>query len=194
MNSMYRNGFGVTYGGTVQNQMKGLLSADGELAKWDTDEDGDPHHDDIDDVNVGLVQLANYVDLVDEISIVGNGPPVSFVSDLLRWFSGYNETTTIMVDLFWGDSEFSFRGKVRALKALFKRLPPPDPEDYDHGIKDTDFDKDYEAWTRAIHAAPQTAREILGRGGRDDVWQEKDEDWSKSFSVYSNPPKKRRRR
>lgn len=58
---------------------------------------------------------------------------------------------------------------------------------------DSEYLSDYENWVASLRKK-STAQEILGRGGRDDVWQDKDEDWSKSFSVYNNPRKKRKAR
>ena len=178
---------------SIGSWMKGLL-IDGGVLGWSVDESGEPHHDDIDPAGRYSLRLTNFDGMLD---INGLGPPVESASDLLHFFSSYKNDSEIHINIEltqWPCKfcVFKYRGSVGALKTLFKHRPPPFAADYEDGIKDTEFQADYEAWLKSIHDK-KTAREILGRGGREDVWQEDEADTSKSFSVY-NPRKKRKRR
>ncbi len=177
-------------GHSVGNGMKGLY-VNGGLQSWDTNpKDGWPHHDDVDEDGVRQLQLSNYTSRFNEIAVSGFAPPLQYASDVLNFFSEYKPDTNIHVDLGLRGTniDFSFRGTVAQFKSYLKHNPPPVAEDYEDGERDDEFMDDYEAWTKTFEDV-KTVRDILRRGGRDDVWQERDEDMSKSFSVYNNPPR-----
>ncbi len=167
--------------------MKGFLVG-GVLYGWDVNAQGYPHHDDYDPDGRREIQFAH----IDKFMSMDGSSSESIrsISDILGFFSGYKDDSEIHMNVgfHYRDIEFKFDGAVRDLKSFFKLNPAPDPEDYDDGTWDDEFLKDYRAWTRSVKDK-KIVRQILGRGGPDDSWQDKDEDWSKSFSVYNNPPK-----
>ncbi len=187
-NSKYEFQYGVLVG----DGMKGLL-VDGQLMSWETNNHGEPHHDDVGNEGSYQLKLANYKTLLNEISISGFVSLLTSAQEILQFFTEYRGDTGIHVDLGLNLArvDFSFDGPILKLKEFFRTNPAPDPEDYEDGINDVDFLDDSEQWVRAVHLdrskLNRTASEILGRGGRGDVWQEKDEDVSKAFSVYNNP-------
>lgn len=179
----------------VGDYMKGVIAPDGNVVSWPTKGSGTPHHEEVDRHGYGVMKLANYASgPANEISILGDMPgPIRSIDDILGCFDDYKGATHIVVRIRWEPESITFRfhGTVAQLKAFFRHYPPPDQSDCDP----LEFDEIYRQWTKMV-GAPQrkSVRELLGRGGRNDVWQEKDEDWSESFSVYNNPPKKRRRK
>ncbi len=184
------------HGQRIGDGMKGLL-IDGQIVSWDTNKKGEPHHDDVDEDGERQLQLSNYHTILNEISVSGFVPLLTSANDVLQFFTDYKNDTNIHVDLGLNLArvDFSYRDPIWKFKEFFRLHPPPDPDDYDDGVKDEEFLWDSEMWVRAVHFKPsRTANEVLGRGGRGDVWQEKDEDWTKSFSVYNNPKKKKRRK
>lgn len=176
----------------IGKRMKGLL-IDGSVLGWSIDEFGEPHHEAVDldgRHNIKLVNLDGF------LGISGFYEPLKSVNDVLIFFSGYDSNSDIDVELdidLWPCRycAFVFRGSIGALKTFFKQHPPPLAEDYEDDTEDTEFQADYEAWMKSVHDK-KTARSILGRGGREDNWQDRDEDMSMSFSVY-NPKRKKRR-
>ncbi len=182
--------YDTTWGVRIGKNMKGAL-LDGDVLGWSVNgKTGWPHHEDVDPDGRRYIQFA-YIGK--NMSIDGSAPPISFLSDILGYFVDYENDTNIDVNLgvLRSDEDFNFTGTVGQLKTFFRAHPPPNSEDYDDGIDDVDFVTDYVNWSWLPHQK-KTAREILGRGGRDDSWQEKDEDFSKSFSVYNNPKKRKR--
>lgn len=174
----------------VGDGMKGIL-LNGELISWDTSSvDGKPHHDEVDEDAIRDLQMANYSSAINEISVSGSAVLESS-ENILRMFSEYKPSTIIDVGigLRGYDIDFLFRGTIAQFKTHFRSHPPPYSDDYEDGEKDVDFISDYETWAYSTWSDKKTP-EISGRGGRGDIWQEKDEDWSKSFSVYNNPPEK----
>lgn len=172
--------------------MKGAL-IDGDVLAWRVNKSGKPHHDEIDGDarrNVELSHTGPYM------SMTGYGPPIQFISDILGWFTDYKNETEIEVGLEVGQRDapiiFNFFGTIGQLRTFFKQHPPPDINDYEDEGDDIEFLHDYDKWTE-LPMMKKSVREILGRGGRDDNWQERDEDWSKGFSVY-NPKKKKKRK
>ncbi len=181
------------WGVTIGPMMKGAV-IDGDVLGWTIDEAGEPHHDDVDPDGRRYLQLTHFfIKKDDHIDIAGHiSQPLEFASDILNFFSSYSNDTEAHVDIGWFDAEFSFRGTVGQLKTFFKLHAPPDPNDYDDSVSDVEFEADYKAWTKKTKEK-KTAREILGRGGREDNWQHEDADTSRSFSVY-NPKRKKVRK
>ncbi len=172
-------------GGKVGPGMKGLL-IDGDSIVWDVDSLGEPHHGDIDE-DGGDAQLS-FIDGYIDFRSFGYYIPFE-IKDILRWFSEFSESSPIEVQSImyrWGGSGLSFNGTVSQLRRIYKNNPPPHPDEYEEGIDDAEFRSDMDKWGKSIDEK-KTARDVMGRGGRDDSWQEKDEDWSKGFSVYNNP-------
>ncbi len=181
------------YGARVGDSMKGMV-INGELVAWDIGRLGYPEHDTFDEDGARDIQITNMASAINIISALGSVPmPIEYIGDILGLFEDYKNDTQIDVSINWNrhDAEFDFRGTVGQLKAFFKHNPPPDPNDYDDGLKDADFESDYKAWCQAAREK-KTVRQILGRGGRDDVWQNDDADTSKGFSVYNNPKRRKR--
>lgn len=178
------------WGGTVGPMMKGVF-IDGNTLVWGVDDRGEPHHDDIDPDGRRDLRMAHMDNF---IGIYGNGEPLESASNILQFFRGYGNNTEIQANIGlpqYGVAELTFNGTVGLLKDFFKRFPPPYASDYEDGVEDIDFIKDYADWT-SLTREKKSVRQMLGRGGPEDSWQEKDEDWSKSFSVYNNPKRKKR--
>ena len=194
---MFRHQDILCFGCPVGDYMKGIVGPDGEVVSWPTEGEGAPHHDEVDPHGYGIMKLANYASApASEISILGGMPgPIRSIDDILGYFVDYKSATGVLVRIRW-EAEyvtFGFHGTVAQLKAFFRHYPPPDINDYDMLFDDEDYVADYRLWVRSVGDPPsKRAQEVLGRGGRSDVWQEKDEDRSKSFSVYNNNPKRRR--
>ncbi len=182
--------FDLIYGGSVGDNMKGIFIG-GDVVAWETDSKGQPHHDDVDEDGARYLQMANYTTAANAISIDGSGPELMSAHDLLRWFSEFYPST--MIDVGYGSegAHFVFHGTVADLRAFFRQHPPPDPDDYDDGIVDTDYEKDYLKWSKLPPKHEIGKKKSAWRGGRDDVWQERDDDTSKGFSVYNNPKLKK---
>ena len=180
---------GTRWGVRIGPNMKGIF-VQGDTLGWKVDKNGDPHHGDVDPDGRRDLQFSN---LRDYLAILGSGPPLESVYDILNYFEGYTNATEVEVRVACRYGEFNFDGTVGMLKTFFKHNPPPIAEEYDDGVKDIDFAPDYDAWASSA-LDRKTIRSILGRGGREDVWQERDEDQSKSFSVYNPKRKKKARR
>ncbi len=183
------NDIEVFHGARIGSMMKGIF-IDGDVVGWDVDRNGRPHHEDVDPNGDRYIEFSNIDGFM---GMVGSGPPIELVSDILRFFADFKNDTEIAVDIAWSRHEpmFSFLGTVGDLKTFFKNHPSPNAAEYEDGEEDTEFEKDYADWTK-LTKIKKTARSILGRGGRDDSWQDKDEDWSKSFSVYNNPKEEKK--
>lgn len=180
--------YDATWGVKIGPWMKGVL-IDGDVLSWRVNRKGQPHHDDIDPDARRSLELSFTGPY---LSVTGFGPPIQFISDLLGWFIDYKNDTDIEVDVAVANTDilFIFMDTVGALKTYFKAHQPPDINDYEDEANDVEFLRDYDAWTN-LPLQKKSVREILGRGGREDVWQEDEADASKSFSVY-NPRRKKR--
>ncbi len=198
----------VEINGLVGDDMKGLIQGKSTSWVWEIDENGEPHHNEV-DRDGGLAHLSNINGYLD-FRAYGYIP--LNVDDILKWFKDYSDSSEIKIEaqmnefrddesaksqmsefektgiwkpsrrLDWTPIFFEFYGTVRQLKNLLKRNPIPSSDGPTNSIE---WDELVKAWIRAT-------KEKSGqhwRGGRDDVWQEKDEDTSKGFSVYNNPPK-----
>ncbi len=181
-----------TYDGyPVGKNQKGLVDYDGGLVSWDVDpKTGNPHHDEVsEDLRLTLTNFNGKY-----LHISGRVDSIDSASDILNFFNDYSGSSEISIELWtrFSDKFFIFGGTVNEMKAFFKHSPPPYPEDYEDADKDDEFLEDYDNWIDSA-VEKTSARQILGRGGPDDPWQDKDEDWSKSFSVYNNPGRKKKR-
>lgn len=179
----------ISVGARVSLNQKGLL-VEGETYVWDVyAPTGSPHHDDamaaLDFWDKRWVQLSFLKKA--GISFDGLFEPIESTHDVLRYFDGYTDDTDIYIDTEnpHTDLIFRFKGNVRGFKQLMRSSPPPYAGDYEDGDEDSEYVEDYTTWVKAVASGlkPKYIRDILGRGGPEDVWQ--------PVTVY-NPGRKRR--
>lgn len=181
------------YGGSVGNMMKGIIKND-ELISWSINDAGVPHHDEIDNDHEREGTLSN---IDGNLSIHWRVPFIpSSPSVILNWFSDYGNANEIEAVISPenpnGASSMDFIGTVGQLRRLFQDFKPPDPDDYDDGVKDGDFESDVNEWIGLARHRPSKKSDssvAKWRGGRDNPGLEK-----KAEHLLRSMWSKRRRR
>lgn len=168
----------------VGRNMKGILLPKGRIVSWEIDPStGTPHHDDI----YGFEAIAYLIntDLENGSRIIGvhsggieNEPEYTLdVNAILVMFSDYMLSDPIEIFLNFVE----WQSNIKTFGEFISKHPMPQPSRA----------SEFEAWCRL---ATRTSREMrpsqerlrpdlreLGHLAK--PWQEKDEDWSKGFSV-----------
>ena len=180
---------------SVHLNQKGVFLENGEVLAWNIDDEAAPHHDDIlTDVLKDRYQALARLSFIRGTATgktyahIGVDAPVtsSAVGDLIRVFSGLHDDTTLVIEALPG----LFEGTQAQWKALKKRYPAPDPDDYDDGDADTEYHDDIKQWAHDIaNDTHITVTEFLRKGllKGADKWRERDDEWR------GNPKRRKRK-
>lgn len=180
---------------------KGLYVYDSEqLFSWDTDARGEPYHDVVhsrlfSDRQAAHLAHSKTVTTLGVLEVLtfntSHFVPPEFFLKLLRLYTGYDNDTDIEIDCYYvynnDMAKFSWRGTVKQWKKTLKANPPPKASRYIPGYLSGDnyYPPLFLVAARGWFADMQVKKSALGRGGREDVWEE-------GFSAYN--PKQRKGR
>jgi hypothetical protein len=171
----------IEYDGAVGLNMKGLI-IDGEVFAWDIDpKSGMPEHDTIVENRFGGDSFArmSYM-LFDGVHCCdvscGESPFGNIASQAVYSFSGASREAVLRLESAYETITIPLRDY-----ANYARMAP-DPDDFDDGEDDAEYFEEMREFVALINTQ-KTARQLLGRGGEDDVYE--------GFSVYGNPRRKR---
>lgn len=142
----------------VGDNMKGILTYDGSVIAWEVNSGGEPHHDDIDPMNMLQYVAKMTFDMSrNEMYVDTMSPAFSSVAQsAVRSFTGHLKDTSLLIESGTGRLRTTVSGYFYLLRNA------PDPDNYDEGESDAEYEKDTRDYVDRINAN-KTASELLGR-------------------------------
>jgi len=142
----------------VGDNMKGILTYDGSVIAWEVSNGGEPHHDDIADLmNIQYVAKMTFDMSRNEMYVDTMSPAFSSVTQsAVRSFTGHSKDTSLLIESGTG------RLRTTVSKYVSLLLDAPDPDDYDEGESDAEYEKDTRDYVDRINTS-KTYSELYGR-------------------------------
>lgn len=138
--------------------MKGYLTAEGGVVAWEVNSGGDPHHDEVSEFYCHEYVAKMAFDIRRNEMYVDTMAPAfsSIAQSAVRSFTGYSKDTSLLIESGTG----RLRTTVDGYFAMLRHAP--DPDDYENGEDDEDYEKDTTEYVDKINST-KTASELLGR-------------------------------
>ncbi len=178
----------MNFSSQLSNGQKGMLLDDGQFVAWDVDSNFAPEHNEILEEYFPYSLIVAKSSFLDGIIDVWANADATLCGPIVKSMVhniDVHPTDKIRMII---DAAPPWEGTLKEFKQMCNTFPAPDPEDYENGEEDSEYQDDVEDWIEEIEEKT-TASKLLRSHlvPREGEWKESK---GGEFSAY-NPRRKR---